>query len=291
MASWSVIYTFDKEWHALHSGHVKWLSVFHKVLKVSVGMAALWLAEKTLVQLMSVSYHARQHHDKIKDIKKTSRAIDLLYDASRRVYPDHHPFVVEEDYIIRDADNMQKLLRQHSADHRTVRLMGELRWTADKVTTAFGRIASDITGQEVMKPTATHAVVEQALERKAGAEALARRIFKTLCPQGFDAITEEDLVRQLGASRQLEARWIFAQLDRDSNGDVSLEEMVLLIGGISQKRKDLWKSACNIRDAIQALDLVLSFVVFVVVVLFYGESLLGFVSFADESQLPSSATS
>lgn len=234
-------------------------------------MAALWLAEKIVVQLISVQYHARQHHDKIKEIKKTSRAIDLLYETSRRIFPDHHPYVIEEDSDIHDSDSVRKVLRQHSADERTLRMMSDLRWTVDKVATAFGRVARDITGQEVMKPTATHAIVEQALERQAGAEALARRIFKSLCPAGAEAISEDDLVRQLGSGRETEARWVFVQLDGDNNGDVNLDEMLRLITGISRKRKDMWKSACDIRDAIKILDAILSFVVFAIVVLFYGK--------------------
>lgn len=243
---------------------------FHKVLKVSTGMSALWLAEKMLVQLISVNYHAKAHHDKILDIKKTSRAIDLLYEASLRRFPDYHPALAEEDIDIHDTSNVQKLLREKKSAHTTRRFFGGLRWTADKVTTAFGQIASDITGQDVLKPTATHAVVEGALERRAGSEAMARRIFKSLCPNGADAITEQDLVDELGSDRQSEARWIFSQLDRDGNGDVSLDEMILLICGIARSRKDMWKSSCDIKDAVKILDSVLSFIVFVIVCLFYG---------------------
>jgi hypothetical protein len=273
IASYDIIYIFDKETHAKYNGTnnpITGMVTFHKVLKVSTGMSALWLAEKMVVQLLSVNYHATAHRDKIKDIKKTSTAVDLLYEASLRRYPDYHQDFVEEDMDIHDTDNMQKLLREKAANQRTRRFFGELRWTADKVTTAFGRIASDITGQEVLKPTATHAVVEGALERKAGSEAMARRIFKALCPPHADSITEANLVHELGAGREAEAHWIFSQLDRDDNGDVSLDEMILLICGIARNRKDMWKSSCDIKDAVKILDRVLSFIVFVIVVLFYG---------------------
>jgi hypothetical protein len=273
IASYNIIYVFDKETHAKYNGTnnpISGMVTFHKVLKVSTGMSALWLAEKMVVQLISVNYHATAHRDKIKDIKKTSTAVDLLYEASLRRYPDHHRDFIEEDMDIHDVDNMQKLLREKAADQKVRKFFGDIRWTADKVTTAFGRIASDITGQEVLKPTATHAVVEGALERKLGSEAMARRIFKALCPPNSTAITEADLVNDLGAGREAEAHWIFSQLDRDGNGDVSLDEMILLICGIARNRKDMWKSSCDIKDAVKILDHVLSFIVFVIVVLFYG---------------------
>jgi hypothetical protein len=279
IASYNIIYIFDRETHSKFNGTnnpIKGMVIFHKVLKVSTGMSALWLAEKMIVQLISVNYHATAHRDKIKDIKKTSTAVDLLYEASLRRYPDYHKDFVEEDMDIHDTDNVQKLLREKAADQRTRRFFGELRWTADKVTTAFGRIASDITGQEVLKPTATHAVVEGALERSVGSEAMARRIFKALCPPHADSITEQDLVDELGVGREAEAHWVFSQLDRDGNGDVSLEEIILLVCGIARNRKDMWKSSCDIKDAVKILDHVLSFIVFIIVVLFYGRLLPGY---------------
>ena len=269
MASYSEVYAFNRAYHDQHRGQMQWLSVFHRVLKVSVGMAAIWLAEKILVELVSVAYYSRQYHDDIKALKKTSRAIDLLYDASRRIFPDHHPFVVEEDYDIHDADNLRTVLRKRAADEKTLRMMSDLRLNVEKVTSAFGQVARDITGQEVMKPTSTHAIVEQALDRRAGAEALARRIFKSLCPAGSEVITAQDICRELGAGKEREAQWVFAQLDRDQNGDVSRDEMLFLVTNTSQKRKNMWKSACDVKDAIKILDRVLSFIVFLIVCVFY----------------------
>jgi hypothetical protein len=296
IASYDIIYVFDRKNHSKFSGAnnpMKGMVTFHKVLKVSTGMAALWLAEKMIVQLISVNYHAKAHHDKILDIKKTSKAIDLLYEASLRRFHDYHPDFVDEDIDIHDTSNVQKLLREKKTDHKIRKCFGSLRWTADKVTTAFGQIASDITGQDVLKPTATHAVVEGALDRKAGSEAMARRIFKSLCPRDADAITEQDLVDELGVDRTSEAHWIFSQLDRDGNGDVSLDEMILLICGIARNRKDMWKSSCDIKDAVKILDSVLSFIVFVIVCLFYGMfyGILISNACANSHQPPSSAQS
>jgi hypothetical protein len=229
-------------------------------------MSALWLAEKVLCQLISVNYHAKANAQKIREIKDTSRAVDLLYAASLRRFIDHHPDFQEEDWMIHDTSNVQR----HLSDKGTRRFFANLRSTADNVTSAFGAMASDMTGTTVFRPTATHAIVEGALERASGSEALARRIFKSLCRPGSSTISESDLVEELGVGQEDKAHWIFSQLDGDGNGDVSLEEMILLICGIAKQREDMWKSACDIKDAIKVLDHVLSFIVFVIVCLFYG---------------------
>lgn len=102
------------------------------------------------------------------------------------------------------------------------------------MTNAFGRLASDMTGKEI-RPTGKHAVVQQALERKYGAEALARRIFKALDKEKDGAITEQDLIEELGPGSEEEAHFIFDTFDRDHNGDVSLDEMISLVGSIARE--------------------------------------------------------
>lgn len=213
IASYNLIYVFENQKiHNTYSGAknpMKGMVTFYKVLKVSTGMAALWLAENLLVQLISVNYHAKASHDKIVEIKKTSKAVELLYEVSLRRYHDYHHDLVDEDIDIHDTSNIQKALRRDETSKTTRRFFGRLRWTANRVTTAFGQVASNITGTDVLKPTATHAVVEGALEQKSGAEAMARRIFKSLCPVNAVAITESDLVDELGVDRESEAHWIF----------------------------------------------------------------------------------
>jgi len=274
-----IIHVFDINYYThVRKSNIYWLNILAKVIKASIGSAALLLAEKMLVQLISVSYHGKQYQDKIKDIKYTSKAVDLLYEASLKTFPSHSPETLEEDYIIHDTTNVQKLLKQYSADRTTMRVFGDIHYYGEKLVSIFGRMASDITGTQVLRPTATHAVVESALERKAGAEAMARRIFKSLVQPDNDCIYEKDIIKELGAGSENEASFIFAQLDRDGNGDVSLEEMIMLVCGISQQRKDMWRSACNIRDAIKVLDHVLSFIILVVVALIYSAFFSNFLS-------------
>lgn len=249
-----IIYSLDRDYYINHSRDIAWIHILRNVMRASVGSASLLLAEKVLMQMISVNYHGTQYRDKIKDIKYTTRAIDCLYAASLHKFYDHHPECIEEDYDIHDTTNVQKILRTYSADQRIRRVFGDIHYFGERLVAAFGRMASDITGEEVLKPTATHAIVEAALERRVGAEALARRIFKSLRQPGADAIFENDIVDQLGPGQEEQAAFIFAQLDKDNNGDVSLEEMIMLVVGNSRHRKDMWKSAVNIKDAIKVCE-------------------------------------
>ncbi len=42
---------------------------------------------------------------------------------------------------------------------------------------------------------------------------------------GADALFEQDILEELGPERSEDAHYIFTALDRDRNGDISLEEM------------------------------------------------------------------
>lgn len=274
MAAYDLIYVFDRKQKKHFVGPtnpITGMVTFHKVLKVSTGMAGLWLAEKLLVQLISLKYHSRAQEDRIKTVKKSQKAIELLYEASLRRYADYHPVVISFDAEIHDSNGVEKMLGVGSSNHRAQRVAHRLRLVADKVSNAFHRIASDITGQEVSERTGAHAIVEGAIDRSEGAEALAHRIFAALAPIKTQEITEEHLIKELGSGREDEAHWIFTQLDHDGNGDINLGEMVIFVNNLRTQRKNLWHSAMDIQDAVKVLDNVLSFIVFIIVVLFYGK--------------------
>lgn len=272
-----IVHDFDDEkYHRLRES-IEWMKVLNKVIRASIASSAIVLGEKILMQLISVNYHSQQFRDKIKDIKATVRAIDLLYESSLRQIPDRSEETLDEDYDIHDTTNVQQMLKENAADRSTRRIFGGLHFFGQKLVSALGYMASDLTGSQILRPTATHAIVDAALERRAGAEALARRIFKCLVAEGRKAICPNVLAEVFGFGSEKEAAWIFAQLDRDGNGNVSMEEMVMLVTGISRQRKDIWKSACNIRDAIRTLDRVLSVIVLAVVIMIYSSFFSNFV--------------
>ena len=285
LGEFPIVYIFDQDYYnknfnlpKTNPNRLEWLHILSNVLKGSIGASALWLALKMLMQLISVSYHGKQYKDKIKEVKLISKAVDLLYEASLKRFEDHHPDFLEEDYVIHDTTNVQKLLKQYSADKTTMRIFGDIHYYGERLVSIFGRMASDVTGTQVFRPTATHAIVESALERRTGAEALARRIHKSFVKPPATCIYESDIVEELGAGSEAESAFIFSALDRDNNGDVSLDEMVLLLTDISRTRKDMWKSACDIKEAIKVLDRVLSVIVLLVIACIYSAFFSNFIA-------------
>lgn len=276
LVSVPVICVFDKEY--FRKSGVPWIHILQKVCRASIGSSALWLALKLLMQLISVSYHGKQYKDKIKDVKQTSHAIGRLYQASLERFPDHHPDLLAEDYDIHDSTNVQKLLKQYSADRATLRIFGDIHYFGERLVSAFGRMASDISGVQVFTPTAAHAVVESALERRAGAEALARRIYVSLVQPGAQALCESDISAALAPTTDAETHFIFHQLDRDGNGDIELSEMMLLFTSISRTRKDIWRSVVDIKHAIKTLDSVLSVIVLLVITIIYSAFFSSFIA-------------
>lgn len=53
-----------------------------------------------MIQLVSVNYHHKQYYDKIKESKQLIWLLDLLYDASRAIFPEYCREFEQEDVYI-----------------------------------------------------------------------------------------------------------------------------------------------------------------------------------------------
>ncbi|CAI7565665.1 unnamed protein product [Penicillium glandicola] len=236
-----------------------WEKTMKNILFALLICAIIYLAEKALVQLISISYHRKQFDTKIKISKRNVHLVTILFEASRNMFPVYCPEFSEEDSLIFDS-----LLAQAGANGgkrssamplRMLRQVGRnVGRVGDKVTAAFGHVASELTGKQVFNPTATHTMVIDALERKRHAAALARRIWMSFVIEGNDSLFMEDIVEVLGAEHEAEAEECFKALDRDGNGDISLDEMVLTITEFGRMRKALNHSMHDVDQAIRVLD-------------------------------------
>lgn len=74
----------------------------------------------------------------------------------------------------------------------------------------------------------------------------------------------------LGRDREEQCEEIFAALDRDGNGDVSLEEMTMLVVNAGQERKNRQTSMQDVAQAIGVLDKMLSLVVLIAIAIIYA---------------------
>jgi hypothetical protein len=261
--------------------HPGWISKMQSVLLALLVCTAIILAERVLIQLISISYHRKQFDQKIQDSKRSIYLLGILYDASRALFPAYCNEFAEEDYTIQETlldilPGAKKVSTKkgRSGTRTPMRLVQEVGRDVgrigDKVTSVFGTIASEITGKKVFDVNSAHSIVLTALERNRSAEALAKRIWMSFVVEGKNELYQEDLVEVMGPGRAEEAEECFTSLDRDGNGDISLDEMILTVTEIGRQRKSINTSMHDVDAAINALDGLLFTIVFIVCIFVFG---------------------
>ena len=203
----------------------------------------VYLGEKLIIQIVSVDYHRKQFAQRIKTNKANVRFLSQLYEASRNLFPSYTEFS-EEDYIIHQSLASSLVTTKQSGTATPMRaILGNINFMGDKVTSAFGNIAQEVTGNKnVFNPNSAYSIVVNALQRKRSSEALARRIWMSFVSEGSTALTREDLLEVMGPDHEEQALECFSSLDRDDNGDVSLDEMMLHVVHMHSERHDVAKS-------------------------------------------------
>jgi hypothetical protein len=251
-----------------------WTGTMSRVLGALFASSGVYLAEKAIVQLISISYHQRSFANRIKESKREVHFLGLLYDASRALFPMYCPEFSEEDYVINDSIDF--MLGNGGKTNKNpmvpMRLIGDVGRLGDKVTSVFGNIASEITGKNVFNPNSAHSIVVEALEKVQSSEALAKRIWMSFVVEGKDALYPEDIEEVLGPANKEAADEAFDSIDTDQNGDISLDEMIRKVMEIGKERKAIAEGMKDIGQALKAFDEVLMFVVLLVVVFIFRKS-------------------
>lgn len=114
-----------------------WQSVVNKVLAALLISSLLYLAEKLIIQLLSINYHRKQFNARIKESKRNVQLLSLLYDASRQLFPAYSKEFIEEDYIISDTINLSlygKKRNRISGTATPLRLIQDVGRIGDKVS-------------------------------------------------------------------------------------------------------------------------------------------------------------
>jgi hypothetical protein len=251
-----------------------WQRVLNKVLSAALVASLIFFAERLLIHMISVDYHRKQFDSRIRASKRHVHLLSLLYEASRTLFPAYCSEFAEEDYIINDSVTVGTKLKgdqQRYSSAAPLRLIQNVGRVGDKITAAFGTVASELTGKQVFNPTSAHSVVVEALEKRRSSEALAKRIWSSFVVEGKDALYQDDIVEVLGADRQTDAEEAFADIDRDCNGDISLDEMIHTVVEFGRERHDIAQSLADVDQAIHALDRLLCTIVFIIVVFVFGK--------------------
>jgi len=179
---------------------------------------------------------------------------------------------IEEDYIINDSIEAMLAKGTHhkkSGSVTPMRLIGEIGRVGDKVTSAFGSVAHELTGKQVFNPNSAHSIVIEALEKTRSSQALAKRLWFSFVIEGKEALYAEDVEEVLGPGRKEEADEIFTALDNDGNGDISLDEMILKVVDIGRDRKSISSSMRDVGQAIGVLDQVIVTILFVIIIFIF----------------------
>ena len=251
-----------------------WEDVVQSALAACLISTLILLGEKLLVQLISISYHRTQFNIKIKESKHKIYLLSLLYDASRSLFPAYCSEFADEDYIINDSieigDDKSKG-HQRPGSATPMRMLQNVGRFGDNVTSAFGNIAQEVTGKHVFNPNSAHSVVVEALEKNRSSEALAKRLWMSFVVEGKEALYLEDVVEVLGPERHAEAEEAFATLDRDGNGDISLDEMILTVCEFGRERHSIANSLHDVDQAINVLDNLLCTIVFIVCIFVFSK--------------------
>lgn len=221
LASWL---TFKNLFHVASRDGVEWVVVLERILAAAFASSAVLLAEKAIVQLIGVSYHQRSFANRIKASKREIYLLDL-YDASRTLFPMYCSEFADEDYVINDSIEMMlrgKKGAKNPGAATPMNIIGDVCRFDDKVTSAVGNIAHEITGKQVLNLNSAHSIVLEALEKRAPSEALGRRIWMSFVLEGKEALYLNDFCEVLGPAYRDEAEEAFNAIDGDLNGDVSL---------------------------------------------------------------------
>ncbi|OIW27998.1 hypothetical protein CONLIGDRAFT_558955, partial [Coniochaeta ligniaria NRRL 30616] len=248
----------------------EWVKTLVTILLSLFISSAVFLGEKTIVQLISIGYHQRSFDNRIKASKHEILLLGLLYDASRTLFPMYCPEFAEEDYVINDSIEMMlmrgKRVHKRGGSVTPMRIIGDVGRFGDKITSVFGNLASEITGKHVFNPNSAHSIVVEALEKVRSSEALARRIWMSFVVEGSQALTLDDIIEVLGPQHRDEAEECFAAIDADGNGDISLDEMIRKVVEVGKERKAIANSMKDISQALAVFDQILMFIVLLIVI-------------------------
>lgn len=249
-----------------------WIVVVDRLLGACLISTLLYLAERFFIHLISINYHYRSFENRIEENKRNICLLSLLYEASRSLYPVKCQEFYQEDKIISSFSgkiSKNKISRRGSST--PLRLIGEIGRIGDLVSSAVGNFASEITGKQTFSRSSAENVVSEALRKVRTSEALAKRLWMSFVEEDHEFLCANDICEVFGPARQKEANDCFALLDTDSNGDVSLDEMIMKVVEIGRDRKMISASVQDVGQAIGVLNQVFGSIISVIIIFVFGK--------------------
>ncbi|EIM20247.1 hypothetical protein WALSEDRAFT_21049 [Wallemia mellicola CBS 633.66] len=221
------------------------LSVIAQVHAGIIICASILAGEKILIQLIAYNFHRTSYDDRIREQKFQVKVLAALYARSR----DLGRSDTLDGFGRRGKEKGVKAGRVFRKAAR------EAKEAAANATTALGNVASEIAGSSVLQPNSPMSMVTNALGSGKKTRHLARRLYYSFCPPYRTSLVQSDIESFFPDLNTAEEA--FAVLDKDVNGDVSLEELEMACFEVHRERLALTSSMRDLDSAVAALDKIL----------------------------------
>ncbi|KAF7376162.1 Mechanosensitive ion channel protein [Mycena sanguinolenta] len=223
---------------------IKIISLGSKLFFAFLVCAGILLFEKFSIQWIAGKFHERSYAERIADQKFAVKSVVTLYRNSRNVGR---------------ADALQ-------TDATT-----RVRFAATTTTTAFGNVASEITGTSVLQPNSPQSIVKTALESANRSRLLARRLYYSFTKPNAEYMIVED-IQQFFPTRD-EADQVFALFDKDFNGDATRDEVEMAMMDLHREQLSIEHSMQDLDSAVGRLDNIFMSVYVIIAILIIAVAL------------------
>ncbi|KAI0081214.1 hypothetical protein K474DRAFT_1588143 [Panus rudis PR-1116 ss-1] len=242
-------------------GSVQIINTFAKLLFALFLCAGLLAFEKFSIQWIAGKFHERSYAERIADQKFAVKVLVTLYRHSSDI-PGRNDTLKDGPVDKRMTMNPKKFFRK---------ALKGVKKAATTTTTALGNVASEIAGSSVLQPNSPQAMVQTALESANKTRLLARRLFYSFARPGAEYLIVEDIARFFPSPDAADAA--FAIFDKDSNGDITRDEMELACVDFHREQLSIEHSMRDLDSAVGRLDNILMSVYFIVAILIIAVAL------------------
>lgn len=255
----------------------KWQKNLSNVLVSCLITSIVYLFERIFIHFISVSFHKTQFANRIRDNRLAIRMLVKMLDAAYMVFPQFCPEFEEEDVTLAGGllfattrkmdDRLNRRIQQAVQNEGTRRFFGGLK----KASRSVGEAAREVIGRTAGTAATTESIVMEAMKSRSTARILGKRIWMSLVLEGHDSLTVQDVIDVVGEHSRDDCEAVFAVLDQDGNGDLTLDEMTAAVTQICHERKSIYKSLKDVDCAVKKLHHILVFVVLLIcVIIFVG---------------------
>lgn len=207
------------------------------------------MLEKIVILFLAIHYHYRSDGVQLEKNKAMRTAIVKLYEVSTSLNPPFHDPFRLEDAAIRDFIGSGADSREGAG-----KFLQKLGVASSNLIDGLGHLLNHNEKSRWFRSASNQAIVDRALEHPRASAALAKRIWMSLVPEGREVLTCHDIVESIGQSRKDEAEEWFQAIDENENGDLTLNEMVLIVLDIGRTRNAVYQGMSDINRAINTLD-------------------------------------